>query len=140
MTAVSTCTSPSCGTKVEGQVERCPKCNRKMRTPRTIRRLGISLVIVGLLLAGGVGYLYAAMTPMLSHPGVAQDGTTFSGTAEQARMVFTLFQAIIAFGLASIVNGVFQIVTGRRSTIMLIITLIAFAGIVYLTYTTNAAF
>jgi hypothetical protein len=139
MTAISTCTAPSCRTKMEGVVERCPQCDRKMRTPARIRRSGWLLLIPGTLMVGLIGCVSIAIGPMLLHPGEAQDGATFGGTADQARMVLTLFGVLFAFGAVCIVNGVFQIATGRRNLAITIASLMIFAVIVYLTYSTNAA-
>jgi hypothetical protein len=43
------------------------------------------------------------------------DGERFTGTAAQGALILTLFSLVIAFGLIAVINGLFQIKTGRRS-------------------------
>ena len=101
------------------------------RTPRTVRRLGWVLLVVGLLLVGMMGTIAWRMYPSMSHPGVADaGGTTFTGTAAQAHAALQLFGGVVAFGVASILTGIWQIVTGRRNWLLVGIAAVIAAAIV----------
>jgi len=113
MPETSQCLSFSCRETVEGSVEKCPKCGTKMRTPKMVRRLGWFLLLIGLFLVGLMGTVTVNMAPALLHP--YSPNSNFTGTAEQARMILRLFAAVIAFGIGSMVNGTYQIVTGRQN-------------------------
>ncbi|HEX7930683.1 MAG TPA: hypothetical protein VF470_07230 [Sphingomicrobium sp.] len=130
MTAVSTCLSPSCRTKVDGTVKTCPNCGGRMRTPRTVRLAGWVLLACGLFLVGLMSYLWVVLAPSMAHPGDTTGGTTFTGTAEQGQTILTVFGAVIVFGLGAIVYGSWMIVTGRRSIAMMIGVLVLGAALI----------
>ncbi len=130
MTAVSTCLSPSCRTKVDGTVKICPNCGKRMRTPRTVRAAGWVLLVCGLFLVGLMSYLWAALAPLMAHPGNTAEGATFTGTAQQAQTIFIVFGAVIVFGLGSIAYGLWMIITGRRSIAMMIGVLVLAAVLI----------
>ncbi len=130
MAETSTCYSLTCRTTVDGTVAKCPKCGTRMRTPVQVRRLGWFLLLVGLFLVGLIGTVTFNMTPMLLHPGEeVAGGSSFTGTAEQARMLFWLFAAVIVFGLGTMVNGGWQIATGQRNRVITFVTLALAAGL-----------
>jgi len=101
-----------------------------MRTPRTVRALGWLLLACGVFLAGLMSYLWIVLAPAMAHPGDLTGGTTFTGTAEQARTILTVFAAVIVFGLGSIGYGLWMIVTGRRSIAMMIGVLVLAAALI----------
>lgn len=113
MPETSKCLSMSCRETVEGSVEKCPKCGTKMRTPKMVQRLGWMLLLLGLFLVGLMGTVTWNMAPALLHP-YAPD-SNFTGTAEQARMILRLFAIVIVFGIGTMINGAYQIVTRRRN-------------------------
>lgn len=121
MPQTSKCLSPSCRETVDGSVEKCPKCGTKMRTPKMVRRLGWFLLLVGLFLVVLIGTVTWNLAPALLHP-YAPD-SNFTGTAEQAHLILRLFGVAILFGLGTMVNGTYQIVTGQRSRIITFVTL-----------------
>jgi len=105
-----------------------------MRTPRTIRALGWLLLACGVFLVGLMGYLWTVLAPAMAHPGDLAGGTTFTGTAEQARTILTVFGAVIVFGLGSIAYGLWMIVTGRRSIAMMIAVLALAAALIAISW------
>ena len=125
-----------CRTQVEGTVTKCPACGGRMRTPRRVRIAGGVLLACGGFLAGMMGWLYYAMSPTMLHPGTQVGGTTFNGTAEQARTVLMLFATIAAFGVGSMFYGLFMLFTGRRSVAIMLVVLalaVAIAGMCWWT-------
>ncbi len=124
MPETSTCFSLACGETVDGTVAKCPKCGRRMRTSRGIRGLGWVLLLLGLFLFGMMTVLTWNMAPMLLHPGESVDGGGgFTGTAEQAQWIFALFGIVGVFGLGTMINGGYQVTTGRRGRAMTFATL-----------------
>lgn len=100
--------------------------------PRTIRRLGWLLLVIGLFLVGLMGTITWRMYPSMSHPGIPDaSGSTWTGTAAQGHDALQLFGLVIAFGVVSILNGVWQIATGRRNLLFVGLTL-ALGALLYL--------
>ena len=76
----------------------------------------ILLLICGLLLAVGMGVIGYYVAPSMLNPGVeSPDGSSYTGTAEQARLFLTLFAAVFVLGLVAIANGIFMLVNGGRA-------------------------
>jgi MFS family permease len=101
-----------------------------MRTPRTVRAVGWLLLACGVFLVGLMSYLWAVLAPSMAHPGDTTGGTTFTGTAQQAQTILTVFGAVIVFGLGSIAYSLWLIVTGRRSIVMMIGVLVLAAALI----------
>ena len=89
-----------------------------------------------IVLIGMMGAISWNMAPSLMRPGEEIDGGSWTGTAEQARMVLGLFALLIAFGFASAANGAFQIATGRQSKIFTALGLAVAAGVIAIVYFT----
>ncbi|HVQ08119.1 MAG TPA: hypothetical protein VMS43_06755 [Allosphingosinicella sp.] len=120
----SACNQPTCATVVEGRVHTCPKCGGPMRSVGESPARAILLLICGVLLAGGMGVIMLKIGPSMLNPGVeASDGSSFTGTTDQARLFLTLFAAVFVFGLVAIANGIFMLVTRRQSKGFIIVTL-----------------
>lgn len=141
MADISTCTARGCGTTAEGDVTTCPQCGKRMLTARRVRTLGWILVVLGLFLAGFMGYIAWSLYPAMTHPGEASpyDGSRFTGTADQAAMILDLFWLVIGCGVLSIVNGLWQIVTGRRNLLFMMASLLLFAVILVAAWQTRTA-
>lgn len=140
MNKSSTCFSMTCGTVVPGRVERCPRCGSKMRSSTTIRTLGVVLLVIGIFLVGLMGVITLNMAPTLLSPGETIDGGRWDGTAEQGRTALMLFGLVIAFGFVSIVNGLWQIITGSRNRVVLILTLLLAAVLYGMVYYVQSSF
>jgi hypothetical protein len=98
---------------------------------RQIRTRGTIVLVIGALLAVGMVMLVVNLAPTLLHPGVEVDGTRFTGTPEQGRMVLALLGWVGLLGVAFAGIGVHQMRTGRRDAwplyiagIMIAITLV----------------
>lgn len=131
MPETSTCYSLICGGTVDGTVAKCPKCGSRMRTSRGIKRLGWVLLLLGLFLFGMMAVLTWNTAPMLLYPGeTTAGGSRYTGTAEQAQWIFGLFGIVAVFGLGTMINGAYQITTGRRSRAITFATL-ALAAILF---------
>lgn len=136
MTDTSSCYALTCGETVDGTVENCPRCGGRMRTSRSIRRLGWVLVLAGLFITGLMGtitlHLLPSLVPIHGIPTTAR----FNGTPDQARLILQLFFLLIGFGIAAMLNGIIQIATGQRNRIALFLSLGLAALIVIAAYET----
>ena len=110
---ISTCRS--CGWQTHKFISACEKCGGSMLSKRWARRFGGVLVVLGLALTLGLGYLIWQLAPTLLKPGVSVGGTRFTGTPLQALAVFAVLGGVFAFGAAAMVYGAWQVSTGRRN-------------------------
>ena len=137
MAAYTVCRNPKCATLVEGKVEACPKCGGAMRLVGESPWRGITLLICGLLLVIGMGVITINLYPSLSNPGVRTiDGSTWTGTAEQARMTLLLFAAVIVFGLVATANGIYMMITKQQSRAFMFVSLGLAALLLIITFVT----
>lgn len=106
----------SCGNVTTEAVSQCPKCGRRLRTAKQVRFHGWLQLLIGLFLVGLMGTITYNLAPLM-FPLVEPRGANarFTGTPEQAQMILALFGMVIAFGLGSVVSGLWQIKTGRRN-------------------------
>ena len=128
MAAKSICYSPLCGHRVEGNVRNCPQCGSRMKTPTSVRLLGVLMFICGLILVGIMGVLIMNTWWEFTHPGQqTYAGTSFTGTADEGGMILQLFWLVFAFGIAAMAAGLWQMITARRDRIVVIgVLLLAF--------------
>jgi len=130
MAEISICLSPVCGATAAGNVTKCPQCGWAMRSARNLRVRGWVQLACGLFLIGLMGWITWMMSPSLAAPGEEAGGMTFTGKPEQADMILWLFWAVIAFGVAASITGTYQIVTGRKSRLLVLVSLGLAAAIV----------
>jgi hypothetical protein len=119
-----------CDFKPPDRTTRCPQCGGWIRKAQRIRRLGVVMIFVGILLVGMMGTITAMLAPMILSAGSDPRAAGFQGTPEQGLLILGLFGVIIIFGVAATAAGVFQAVTGRRS-IWIVIGVIGLAVVIY---------
>ena len=117
----STC--PSCGVWADGAVAACPRCGTSMQLKKAPTTRGWLLIVIGLFLVLFMGAITIAMAPTMLHPGEQIDGSSFTGTSEQARTFFLIFALVILVGLISLAYGIFQVVTRRESVAFIALSL-----------------
>jgi uncharacterized paraquat-inducible protein A len=99
---------------------RCPRCGRKLHNARDIRIRGGVLVGVGLFLVAFMVVIAVGVAMLLA--GAMKNPTSarkINGEAGMLLAVYVLFGIVIVFGLHSIVIGVWQIIAGRRSRVLI---------------------
>src|SRR5947209_5951861 len=99
MTEFSTC--EKCNYDSVPPTPTCPQCGKRTRTSRQIRRLGWFLLVIGLFLVGGMSALTAIVASMVYQKAAPGASPNFTGTPEQAMLIFGLFGFIIVFGLVA---------------------------------------
>jgi uncharacterized membrane protein len=137
MAAYTVCRDPKCATLVEGKVAACPKCGGAMRTVGESPWRGIVLLFCGLSLFIGMGVIMINTYPMLTNPGVRMpDGSSWTGSAESARMALMTFSAVIVFGAVATANGIYMLVTKQQSKAFMFISLGVAAVLILIVFLT----
>jgi hypothetical protein len=130
MADFSICTSASCKTETPGIVDKCPVCGGRVITSRRVRLMGWLSIACGVFLVLFMGYITMVMYPSLTNAGMSVEGGRWTGTAEQAQMVLNLFYTVVGFGVLATAAGIWQVVTGRRHILIMIVTLVAAAALI----------
>ena len=129
----------SCGHVTNEAGNKCPKCGRRLRTARQVRRLGWLQLAIGIFLVGLMGTITYNLAPAMLNPVAPTDGSRYTGTPEQALMILGLFGLVITFGVGSIAAGLWQIATGRRNKWIFIFMLVLFVVVMLVAWLTTAA-
>jgi MFS family permease len=131
----------SCGHVTTEVVTGCPKCGRRLRTAAQVRRLGWLQLAIGVFLVGLMGTITYNLAPsLLPLAGFTREGgARFTGTPEQAQLILGLFGLVIAFGLGSILSGLWQIKTGRRNKWLFIIMVVLFIVLIFFSWYLRSA-
>lgn len=98
----------------------CPKCGRKLYGPKEIRTRGVLQVITGLFLVVLMGGITIFVTTFLASR--IQDPTASKEIRQQTGTllaIYAIFGFVIVFGLHGLIMGIWQIVTGRRSRVLI---------------------
>ncbi len=72
-------------------------------------------MVIGLFLVVMMAVITFNVAPLLLNTSSPEGGASFNGTPQQAVLILGLFGLITVFGLASGLNGLWQIVTGKRN-------------------------
>jgi hypothetical protein len=107
--------------------------------PKNWRLRGWLQLVMGLLLAGGMGAITYNLAPSVLRPGVSAGSGGFAGTAEQGLLILGLFGLLIAFGLGSAASGLWQIATGRRNNWIFALMLALFALVMLAAWRTTTS-
>ena len=121
----------ACGFEIHQFVSHCPRCGKGMQSRRWARRFGRALVVSGLFISAAMAVVLHYSAPLLLRPGVSMDGTRFSGTAGQGLLFLGILAIVTAFGVMTLLYGLFQIRTGQRDT-KVIYSLAGFAALMWL--------
>ena len=120
----------------------CTQCSHSVdeTAARRIRRLGWALVVIGPFLMVFIGAIAAIFITGFSFQAVPGETAHFTGTPQQQMLIYALFGVIIVFGLVATAGGIWQIITGRRNTIILAIVLVLIFILVAVCFATTDSF
>ena len=129
----------SCGHVTHEAGDKCPKCGKRLRTARQVRRLGWLQLGIGVFIVGLMGTITYNLAPLMLGAGDSRAGANFTGTPEQAQMILGLFAMVIVFGLGSILSGLWQIKTGRRNKWLFIVMVVLFVVLIVFSWYLRSA-
>ncbi|MEP6847826.1 MAG: hypothetical protein ABI999_03145 [Acidobacteriota bacterium] len=97
---------------------RCPRCGGRLRSSTNLRVRGGILIFVGAFLVLLMGAITGFVVYLVW--GGADPKAAAKLRAEEFKLLlaFGMFGLVMLFGLVSLITGVFQIVFGRRSRIL----------------------
>ena len=118
-----TCHNFWCNYSTNEPLDDCPKCGRQMLTRDAFKGLGVLLAIIGFILGGGGAALLFFVAPK-----IRPDARTAIRI-----VIWGIFGALLAGGLAILGAGITQAITGRRnqtliSVFLVVIFLALFVG------------
>jgi hypothetical protein len=105
---------PSCQQVNSTHYDLCPNCGHILHAT-SIRVRGAVLVVLGLLLAGGMGYLMVWIATVIHHS--ADPGATnrFNGSPAATAGIFAILGFVLLFGIISTLMGTWMLRNGWRS-------------------------
>lgn len=86
-----------------------------MQRARLVRNLGWVLVVLGTVLAGGMGVITYKFSEMVYHSADPDATSHWNGGQDMLLAAYAIFGLVIVFGVVSFANGVWQILYGRRN-------------------------
>ena len=88
------------------------------------RARGWLLIVLGLMLSIGMAGLSLFLWRTIHYQGQMGGTARWTGSAEMTARTFQLFGTIAAFGLVCLATGIFQIRTGRRNVVFVVLLLL----------------
>ena len=118
MTKILSCAK--CSFETTEPLKNCPNCGGRLQSARKVRILGWILLVIGtglVLFMGGLGLYLAQLISRSDEPGQT---TRFTGGPEDVAFIVAIFGLVIAFGLASMAGGIWQIKYGKPNRILMV--------------------
>ncbi len=101
---------------------------------KSVRPLGWLLVVLGLFLSVGMAVIANFLREVIAHNHDPGAHSHWNGSEEFTYTTFRLFGSIFLFGVAAIGTGIYQISTGRRSRLMIVLMLGLVGAMCYFGY------
>jgi hypothetical protein len=117
-------TCPKCDFETTETLAKCPQCGRRLQSKKKVRILGWVLVVLGLFLVifmSGLGIMLASIIVQSDQPGAT---SRFTGGPQDILFIVAIFGFVIAFGLATIVGGAWQIWYGKPNRKLMVAMLL----------------
>ncbi len=111
--------------------EFCPRCRNRLNVKSTIKGLGAVLICIGLFLIGIIGTVSVFIASTMANTGKSSSTSRWTGTTGEAMLIFAILGAVMLFGIASVITGGYQLVTGRRNQ-KLVYLILALGGILFI--------
>jgi uncharacterized paraquat-inducible protein A len=104
-----------CNYETDDPIEQCPQCGQRLRTARSIRRLGWVLVFLGGFLVVFMGAITVAVLRFIAAAQAPDAQVHFNGSPEMLLFIYGIFGFVILFGVVAMAGGVWQIKYGKRN-------------------------
>jgi len=95
---------------------------KAVKSPATLRALGVVLVVLGGILMGGMAVLSWVMYGVINNTD-PRASTKFTGSESDMLFMFAIFALVFFIGLTAFTAGLWQVVFGRRNLILVWIML-----------------
>jgi hypothetical protein len=102
-----------------------------MKSPATLRALGVVLVVLGGALMGGMAVLSWVMYGVIQNSSDPRASTKFTGSESDMLFMYGIFALVFFIGLTAFTAGLWQVIFGRRNLILVWIML-ALGGIFFI--------
>jgi len=102
-----------------------------IKSPATLRALGVVLVVLGGALMAGMAVLSWVMYGVIQSSSDPRASTRFTGSESDMMFMFGIFALVFFIGLTSFVAGLWQVIFGKRNLILVWIML-GLGGIFFL--------
>ena len=121
---------PKCSFETTESLPRCPSCGRRLQSGKKVRILGGLLIVIGTFLVVSMSILGLYLGSIISNSDDPGATTRFTGGTQDVMFIVAIFGLVIAFGLASIAGGIWQIIYGKPNR-KVIVAVFVIAGILY---------
>ena len=121
---------PKCSFETTEALPRCPSCGSRLQSAKKVRILGGLLIAIGTFLVVSMSILGLYLGSIISNSNDPGATTRFTGGTQDVMFIVAIFGLVIAFGLASIAGGIWQIVYGKPNR-KVIVAVFVIAGILY---------
>ena len=102
-----------------------------IKSPQTLRALGVVLVVLGAALMGGMAVLSWVMYGVIQNSSDPRASTKFTGSESDMMFMFAVFALVFFIGLTAFVAGLWQVIFGKRNLI-LVWTMLGLGGIFFI--------
>ena len=103
-----------CDYETTDVLDKCPRCGRRLRTARQVRRLGWVLTFLGAFLVVFMGAITVLVTGIISQAD-ASARAKLNDNPGMLLFLYGLFGFVILFGLVGMTGGIWQIKYGKRN-------------------------
>ena len=121
---------PKCSFETTEALPRCPSCGSRLQSVKKVRILGGLLIVIGTFLVVSMSILGLYLGSIISNSDDPGATTRFTGGTQDVMFIVAIFGLVIAFGLASIAGGIWQIIYGKPNR-KVIVAVFVIAGILY---------
>lgn len=121
---------PKCDFETNESLAKCPNCGRRLQSAKKVRILGWLLVLLGtglVVFMAGLGIVLAGLIAESGQPGRT---ARFTGGPQDVLFIFAIFGLVIAFGLASMAGGAWQIWYGKPNRKVMVLMFVV-AGLLF---------
>lgn len=115
---------PKCGQFTETVDTKCRRCGKTLQTVKAVKIMGAMLLLIGAALLVSMSWLSVWMYNVISQSGQPGAQTEFTGSPQMILFIVFIFGLVMTFGLFATLQGIRQIIYGKRSKLLTIIILV----------------
>ena len=105
----------NCGYEGDTSAAQCPECGGTMFSASSVRNRGWVLIVLGVGLVIFMGVLIINQAISVYHSGEPDAKVRYTGGTGMLWLMFGVLGLVFSFGVASIVNGIWQVLYGKRN-------------------------